>query len=184
MQKCVHVRFSLIRFSSSTSTCLSLSSSVPSTSCTASCILSSTTWSPCKTCAPPRTRGVTTPTTSTPPSQVMSPTTWSGFLVLRYPVIGPGHRRRYARQSCSPKHAENMPITAIRNACLSVSRRRLLCSIEQGNLREKEMSINQLVLASQETRTVLKASFPKTPELRKWSIHQGKLMSEIAQRTD
>ena len=37
----------------------------------------------------------------------------------------------------------------------SVSRRCLLCSIEQGNLREKEMSINQLVLVSRETRTVL-----------------------------
>ena len=49
----------------------------------------------------------------------------------------------------------------------SVSRRRLSCSIEQGNLREKEMSINQLVLGSRETRTVLTASFLKTPKLRK-----------------
>ena len=63
----------------------------------------------------------------------------------------------------------------------SVSRRRLLCSIEQGNLREKEMSINQLVLVSRETRTVLTASFLKTPKLRKWSIDQGNLRSEIAQ---
>ena len=44
----------------------------------------------------------------------------------------------------------------------SVSRR-LLCSIEQGNLREKEMSIKQLVLVSRETRTVLTASFLKNP---------------------
>ena len=46
--------------------------------------------------------------------------------------------------------------------------------------REK-MSINQLVLVSQETRTVLTASFLKTPKLRKWSIDRGNLRSEIAQ---
>ena len=64
---------------------------------------------------------------------------------------------------------------------VSVSRRRLLCSMDQGNLREKEMSTNQLVLVSQETRTVLTANFLKTPKLRKWSIDQGNLRSEIAQ---
>ena len=42
------------------------------------------------------------------------------------------------------------------------------------------MSINQLVLVSQETRTVLTASFLKTPELREWSMDQGNLMSVIA----
>ena len=63
----------------------------------------------------------------------------------------------------------------------SVSRRRHLCSIEQGNLREKEMLIKQLVLGSRETRTVLTANFLKTPKLRKWSIDQGNLRSEIAQ---
>ena len=52
---------------------------------------------------------------------------------------------------------------------------------DQGNLMEKEMSTNQLVLVSQETRTVLTASFLKTPKLRKWSMDQGNLMSEIAQ---
>ena len=35
------------------------------------------------------------------------------------------------------------------------------------------MSISQLVLVSRETRTVLTASFLKTPKLRKWSIDQG-----------
>ena len=50
-----------------------------------------------------------------------------------------------------------------------------------GNLMEREMSINQLVLVSQETRTVLIASFLKTPELRKWSRDMGNLRSEIAQ---
>ena len=64
---------------------------------------------------------------------------------------------------------------------VSVSQsRRLLCSTEQGNLREREMSINQLILVSQETRTVLTASFLKTPELRKWSMDQGNLKSEKA----
>ena len=53
----------------------------------------------------------------------------------------------------------------------SVSRR-LLCSIEQGNLREKEMSTNHLFLVS-ETRTVLTISFLQSPKLRKWSIERG-----------
>ena len=65
----VHVRFSMSSpLYSSLSTCPSLSS-FPSLSCTSSNTLSSTTWSPCKTCAPPRTRGVTTLTTSPSPSQ-------------------------------------------------------------------------------------------------------------------
>ena len=54
---------------------------------------------------------------------------------------------------------------------MSVSRLCLLCSIEQG----------QLVSVSRETRTVLTASFLKTPKLRKWSIEQGNLWSETAQ---
>ena len=54
----------------------------------------------------------------------------------------------------------------------------LLCSIEQGNLWEKEMSINHLGLVSRETPTVLTASFLKTPMLRKWSIDQGNPRSE------
>ena len=83
--------------------------------------------------------------------------------------------------SCSPRHTEDKPITAIQKACQSVSRRCLLCSIEQGNLWEKEMSISQLVLVSRETRTVLTASFLKTPKLRKWWIDQGNLRSETAQ---
>ena len=43
------------------------------------------------------------------------------------------------------------------------------------------MSLHQLVLVSRETRTVLTASFLKTPKLRKWSIDRGNLRSEIAQ---
>ena len=53
----IHVRFSLTSPSSlSTSNCLSPSSSTPPSWCTPSSTLSSTTWSPCKTCAPPRKR--------------------------------------------------------------------------------------------------------------------------------
>ena len=50
--------------------------------------------------------------------------------------------------------------------CLSDSRHCLSCPIEQRNLWEKEMSISRLVLVSRETRTVLTASFLKTPKLR------------------
>ena len=82
--------------------------------------------------------------------------------------------------SCSPKHTENTPITAVRKVCLSVSRRCLLCSIEQGNLWEKEMSITQLVLVSQKTRTVLTLIFLKAPRLRKWSIEQRNLWEKIS----
>ena len=57
----------------------------------------------------------------------------------------------------------------------------LSCSIEQENLWEKPMSISQLVLVSRETGTVLTASFPKTPKLRKRSIEQGNLWEKIAQ---
>ena len=183
-----HERTSLSRFSSSTSTCPSLSSSFPSTSCTASCTLRSTTCSPWKACAsPPREwRRLRRP--HLPPSQVMSPTTWpsssSTTLQIPSPTLS-RHRTRtwmtWHSASCSQRHTEDQPITANQKACQSVSRRRLLCWIEQGNLREKEMSINQLVLVSRETRAVLTASFLKTPKLRKWSIDQGNLRSEKAQ---
>ena len=81
--------------------------------------------------------------------------------------------------SCSQKHTKDKPITANQKACQSASRR-LLCSMDQGNLMEREMSINQLILVSKETCTVLTASFLKTPELRKWSMDQGNLISETA----
>ena len=67
--------------------------------------------------------------------------------------------------------------------CQSVSRRRLLCSIEsRETCGEKEMSINQLVLVSRETRTVLTASFLTTPKAEKVVDRSGgNLRSEIAQ---
>ena len=174
----IHERTSLSRFSSSTSTCPFLSSSFHSTSCTASCTLSSTTWSPWKACATPPTRRVTTPTTSPPPSQV------SATLQDPSPTLSRHRTRTWMTRhsaSCSQRHTEDKPITANQKACQSVSRRRLLCSMDQGNLMKKEMSTNQLVLVSQETRTALTASFLKTPKLRKWSTDQGNLRSEIAQ---
>ena len=64
---------------------------------------------------------------------------------------------------------------------VSVSQSLSVVFDKQGNLREKEMSINQLVSGSRETRTVLTAIFLKTPKLRKWSIDQGNLQSETAQ---
>ena len=187
ISRVIHERTSLSRFSSSTSTCPSLSSSFPSTSCTSSSTLSSTTWSSWKACATPPTRGVTTPTTSPPPSQVMSPTSWLSASSTTHRVPSPTlsrHRTRtwmtWHSASCSQRHTEDKPITANQKACQSVSRRRLLCSMDQGNLMEKEMSINQLVLVPQGTRTVLTASSLETPKLRKWSMDQGNLMSEIA----
>ena len=75
-------------------------------------------------------------------------------------------------------HTEDKPIAANHKACQSVSRHCLSRPTERGNLWEKEMSISQLVLVSRETRTVLTASFLKTPKLRKWSIDQGNLMIE------
>ena len=119
-------------------------------------------------------------------SSVMSPTTWlsASSTTLQVPLpTSSRHRTRtwmtWHSTSCSPRHTENKPITAIQKACQSVIRRRLSCSIEQGNLREKEVSINQLVLVPQETRTVLTATFLKTPKLRKWSIEQGNLWEKI-----
>ena len=76
-------------------------------------------------------------------------------------------------------HCEPEGMSVSQSVSQSVSRR-LLCSMDQGILMEREMSINQLFLESQETRTVLTASFLKTPELRKWSMDQGNLMSETA----
>ena len=45
---------------------------------------------------------------------------------------------------------------------------------------EREWSITQENPVSQETRTVLTATFLKTSKLREWSIDQGNLMSETA----
>ena len=74
----------------------------------------------------------------------------------------------------------NPQVVKLYCTCQSVSRRCPSCSMDQGNLMEREISINQLILVSQETRTVLTASFLKTPKLRKWSMDQGNLMSETA----
>ena len=46
--------------------------------------------------------------------------------------------------------------------------------MEQGNQREKEMSINQLVLVSQETRTVLTSKFSENTQAEKVVDRSGK----------
>ena len=104
-----------------------------------------------KPCATPP-RGALTPTTSSIPSQVMSPTTTvsnelvklPGFLLLHYSVIGPGYGMTRRSASCSPKHTENTPITAVRKVCLSVSRHCLSCSIERRNPWEKAAPVHRL----------------------------------------
>ena len=73
--------------------------------------------------------------------------------------------------SCSPKHTENTPITAVWKVCLSVSRHCLSRPIERGNPWERATSI-RLVLVS-ETRTVLTICFLQSPKLKKWSIERG-----------
>ena len=73
----------------------------------------------------------------------------------------------------SQRHTEDKPITANQKACQSVSRR-LLCSMDQGNLMEKEMSINQLVFVPQETRTVLTAKFSEHTQTEKMVHGSGK----------
>ena len=72
--------------------------------------------------------------------------------------------------SCSPKHTENTPITAVWKVRLSVSRQCLSRPIERGNLFERATSI-RLVLVS-ETRTVLTISFLQSPKLKKWSTER------------
>ena len=52
--------------------------------------------------------------------------------------------------------------------------RRLLCSMDQGNLMEREMSINQLILVSRETRIVLTASFSENTQTEKMVDGSGK----------
>ena len=133
-------------------------------------------------------KGVKTPTTSLSPSQVMSPTSWLSASSTALRVPSPAFSSHWTRTwmtwnsaSCSLRHSEDKPITSNKKTCQSVSRRRLSCSIKQGNLWEKEMSISQLVLVSRETRTVLKASFLKTPKLRKWSTEQWNLREKAVQ---
>ena len=68
---------------------------------------------------------------------------------------------------------EDKPITAIQKACQSVSRRCLLCSIEQGNLWEK-MSISQLVLVSRENTYSAHSKFSENTQAKKVVDRSGK----------
>ena len=80
--------------------------------------------------------------------------------------------------SCSLKHTENTPITAIRKVSLSVSRHCLSRLIERGNPWEKATSISQLILVSRETRTVLTANFLKNTQAEKMVDRTGKPVGE------
>ena len=73
---------------------------------------------------------------------------------------------------CSQKRTEDKSITAIH---VSVSQSSSVVFDGSGKLvGERNCRFSQLVLVSRETRTVLTASFLKTPKLRKWSMDQGK----------
>ena len=152
-----HLYFSVLFFSPS--------------SCTLTCTPTSTTWNPWKiTCTTPP-RGATTPTTSPSPSQVMSPRTRSPASSSTPRVPSSALLRHQTRTwmtlrsaSCSLKYTENTPITAVRKACLSVSRHCLSRPIERGNPWKRATSIS-LVLVS-ETRTVLTISFLQSPKLK------------------
>ena len=60
-------------------------------------------------------------------------------------------------------------------ACQSVSRRRVLCSIEQGNLREEEISINQLVFGVTRNTYSAHSKFSKNTQTEKVVDGSGKL---------
>ena len=141
-----------------------------------------------KPCASPRIRGVTTPMTSTPPSQVMSPTSWLSASSTTLQVPSPTlsrHRTRtwmtWHSASCSQRHTEDKPITANQKARQSVSRRRLLCSMVQGNLRRKKCRSISWFWCHKKHVQCSQQVFWQHPSWEKWSIDQRNLRSEIAQ---
>ena len=96
----------------------------------------------------------------------MSATTWSSASSATPRVPSPtlpSHRTwtltTLHSASCSPRHTEDKPITAIQKACQSVSRRCLLCSIEQGNLWEKNSSNAQIRTLLDEQRLMIIAEY-------------------------
>ena len=124
--------------------------------------------------------------------QVMSPTTWSSTMTrsstTRSPASSPTPRissstllRHQTRTwmtlrsaSYSLKYTDNTPITAVQKVCLLVSRHCLSCSIEQGNLWEKEMSISQLVLVSRKNTYSAHSKFSKNTRTEKMVDRSGK----------
>ena len=64
--------------------------------------------------------------------------------------------------SCSPRPIEDKPITANQEACQSVSESSSSAVFDRtGKSAGKKVSIKQLVLVSQKTRTVFTANFLK-----------------------
>ena len=157
-------------------------------SCTPSCTLSSTTWSSWKACATPPTRRVRTPTTSPPPSRVMSPTSWPSASSTTHRVpfsyvipssdqdvddltLGKMLTEAYRGQAdyCEPEG-------------MSVSQSSTSVVFDGSGKPDGERNVDQSV-GFGITRNTYSAhsKFLETPKLRKWSIEQGNLRSEIAQ---
>ena len=124
------------------------------------------------------------------PSQVMSPTSWPSASSTTHRFPSPSWSRHRTKTwmtwhsaSCSQRHTEDKSITANQKACQSVSRR-LLCSLDQGNLMEREMSINQLVLVSQENMYSAHSKFSentRTEKMVDWSWKPDERDSSNAQ---
>ena len=99
-----------------------------------------------------------------------------GSLLLHYPVIGPGHRRHYARQAAHRSTPRILRLPQSSRHCPS-------CSIEQGNLREREMSISQLVLVSRENTYSANSKFSEITQAEKMVDRTGKPVGEKAAQT-
>ena len=120
---------------------------------------------------------------SVSPSQVMSPNYMAfqraqrlpGFLL---PTLPPSSALDIDDATLGKLLTRGTPRTSrllrCRRRVQSVSRRCLSCSIEQGNLWEKEMSIRQLVLVSRETRTVPHSKFSENTQAEKVVDRTGK----------
>ena len=116
----------------------------------------------------------------------MSPTTWpsasSATPRVPYPTL-PRHRTwtltTLQSASCSPRHTEDKPITAIQKACQSLSRLCLLCSIEQGNLWEREREVDQSICFGVTRNTYSAHSkFSENTQAEKVVDRTGKLVGE------
>ena len=128
-------------------------------------------------------KGVTTPTTSTPPSQAMSPTTWPSAS-LATPRVSFSYITQSSDLDTDDATLGKLLTEAHREYAdyrspegVSVSQSSLSVVVDRTGKPVGERNVDQSIgfLVSRETRTVLTASFLKTPKLRKWSIEQGNL---------
>ena len=98
------------------------------------------------------------------------------FLLLHYPVIGPRHGWRDTRQAA---HRGTPRTSRLLRTRKHVSQSSSVVFDGSGKP-DGERNVDQSVWCHKKTRTVLTVSFLKTPELRKWSMDHGNLMSETA----